>query len=98
MASGGGGCHVAIVPVLDHVTDLINHPTTGPGDLEERWRTGGMPMHGAPDDDDVTFLQGFLCDWNAVVDADVPERVDLLNAMLARYTAPPSIAPVGDGG
>lgn len=87
-----------IVPVLEHVTDLLNRPPTGPGDLEERWRAGGMPVHGAADDDDVVFLTGFLRDWNAVVDADVPERVDLLNAMLARYTAPPSIAPVADGG
>jgi len=41
---------------------------------------------------DLVVVSRFLAQWERLVDAAIePARVELLNAMLRRYTAPPSI-------
>lgn len=71
---------------------MINNP---PADIDEvllRWRATGMPpenLH-APGDEDLIWA--YLRDWTMLIDASSEEdRVGRLNAMLRRYTSPPTI-------
>ncbi len=81
-----------IEPLLQNVTDLLNRPATTAADLEDRWTSRGMPAQSPATGEDLEQLRKFLRQWAAVVDAPTEhERVRLLNQMLSRHTAKPSI-------
>ena len=82
-----------IEPLLRNATDLANTPPSSAAELEQRWlRWGLIPSPRPVRDDDLEIATGFLTEWNRLVDAATEAaRVELLNDMLRRYTAPPSI-------
>ncbi|OBB20419.1 hypothetical protein A5761_05740 [Mycolicibacterium setense] len=81
-----------IEPLLDNVTTLLNQPVSTPAELEDRWTARGMPAQRRATTEDLRDVRGFLRAWEGVVDAATEhERVDVLNDLLARFTASPSI-------
>lgn len=81
-----------IEPLLENVTDLLNEPAGTPADLELRWTSRGMPAQRHATDDDLREVRAFLREWERVVDATTePDRVGVLNHLLDRFTASPSI-------
>lgn len=81
-----------IEPLLQNVTDLLNRPATTAADLEDRWTSRGMPAQSRATGEDLEQLRKFLRQWAALVDAPTEhERVRVLNQMLARHTAKPSV-------
>jgi predicted RNA-binding Zn ribbon-like protein len=78
--------------LLHNVTDLLNQPASTPADLEERWTSRGMPAQRRATTDDLRRVREFLRAWEGVVDAATEhDRVAVLNQLLDRFTARPSI-------
>jgi predicted RNA-binding Zn ribbon-like protein len=81
-----------IEPLLQNVTDLLNRPASTPADLEDRWTSRGMPAQRHATTDDLRRVRQFLLGWEDVVDAGTEhDRVRVLNDLLDRFTASPSI-------
>jgi predicted RNA-binding Zn ribbon-like protein len=81
-----------IEPLLKNVTDLLNNPPSTPADLEDRWTTWGMPAQRRATTADLRKAHEFLRAWENVVDAPTEhDRVGVLNELLSRFTASPSI-------
>ncbi|SIR93322.1 CGNR zinc finger domain-containing protein [Williamsia sterculiae] len=82
-----------IEPLLHNATDLLNRPPTSVEELERRWLDWGLIQFPHPvTADDLDVVLAYLEQWGHLVDAPGErERVLILNAMLARFTAPPSV-------
>ena len=82
-----------IEPLLRNATELVNERPASPGELERCWlRWGLIPSPTPVRRPDLQFVSRFLTQWEQLIDASTESaRVELLNAMLRRYTAPPSI-------
>ena len=75
-----------------HATDLLNDPPVSPADLATRWTERHMPAHRRTTAADLRLVRTYLQQWADVIDAsDEHQRVALLNELLRRYTAAPSI-------
>jgi predicted RNA-binding Zn ribbon-like protein len=81
-----------IEPLLENVTDLLNRPVSTAAELEDRWTARGMPAQRGATAKDLREVRDFLRDWEGVVDAATErDRVEVLNQLLARFAASPSI-------
>ena len=81
-----------IQPLLQNVTDLLNRPVSTPAELQKRWTLRGMPAGRRATVADLRDTRKFLREWENAVDAPTDdERVRVLNQLLARFAATPSI-------
>ncbi|MGV9673900.1 CGNR zinc finger domain-containing protein [Nocardia sp. NPDC003482] len=81
-----------IEPLLRNAIDLLNRPVSTPAELEVRWTAHGLPAQHPTTAADLREVDHFLDGLRRAVDATTEtERVDILNAMLTRFTVGPSI-------
>lgn len=80
-------------PCLRVVVDLTNRPPVDLADLVARWFTACVVPERPPEEQDLLDVRAYLVRWAEVVDAaSEQQRIDLLNGLLADYTAHPRLS------
>ncbi len=78
--------------LLGVVASLVNERPADLGELEERWRSFGMPVDNPAGPRDTGAVRRFLDAWEALADeADEGARVVLLNGLLRRFASAPLV-------